>query len=175
MNFSVVDQFLANNELYASSFKGPLPLPPAKQIAVVACMDARFSVYGALGLNEGDAHVIRNAGGLVDDMTMRSLVISQRLLGTRTIVLIHHTDCGMLTFNDDDLRRTLIDDVGFAPSYAFGAFKNLEEDVRAAAERIRHDPFLVNRDDVHGFIIDVATGKLQRVDLEAKRKAGSPA
>ncbi|MBV8639607.1 MAG: carbonic anhydrase [Candidatus Eremiobacteraeota bacterium] len=172
---SIVEQFVANNERYASSFQGPLPLPPAKQIAVVACMDARFSVYGALGLKEGDAHVIRNAGGLVDDMTMRSLVISQRLLGTRTIVLIHHSDCGMLTFTDDELRRALIDDVGFAPSYAFGAFKDLEEDLRAAAERIRHDPFLLHRDDVHGFVIDVASGKLQPVDLSAPQKVGSRA
>lgn len=162
---STIDELLAHNERYASSFQGPLPLPPAKHIAVVACMDARFSVYGALGLKEGDAHVIRNAGGLADDMTMRSLVISQRLLGTRTIVLIHHTDCGMLTFEDDDLRRTLIDDVGFAPSYAFGAFKDLDRDVRAAAERIRNDPFLLHRDDVHGFIIDVASGRLRRVEL----------
>lgn len=172
---SIVDQLLANNERYASEFQGPLPLPPAKQIAIVACMDARFSVYGALGLKEGDAHVIRNAGGLVDDMTMRSLVISQRLLGTRTIILIHHSDCGMLTFSDDELRRTLIDDVGFAPSYAFGAFKDLEEDVRAAAARIANDPFLLHRDDVHGFVIDVGTGKLRRVDLDARQKVESRA
>lgn len=172
---STVDQIMTSNERYASSFQGPLPLPPAKQIAVVACMDARFSVYGALGLKEGDAHVIRNAGGLVDDMTMRSLVISQRLLGTRTIILIHHSDCGMLTFTDDSLRETLIDDVGFAPSYAFGAFKDLEEDLRAAAERIRHDPFLLQRDEVYGFIIDVATGRLRPVDVGASEKVESRA
>ncbi len=172
---TTIDQIMANNERYASSFHGPLPLPPAKRIAVVACMDARFSVYGALGLEEGDAHVIRNAGGLVDDMTMRSLVISQRLLGTCTIVLIHHSDCGMLTFQDDTLRRTLIDDVGFAPSYAFGAFKDLEEDLWAAAERIRHDPFLLSRDDIHAFIIDVATGRLQHVDVGSHEREESHA
>ena len=164
---SFIDFVLENNKRYASEFAGPLPLPPARNVAVVACMDARIDVYGVLGIGEGDAHVIRNAGGIIDEGTIRSLVISQRLLGTRTIVLIHHTDCGMLTFTDDSLRDTLRDDVGFVPPFAFGAFKNLEEDVRGAALRLRSDPFLLHTEDIHGFIFDVATGQLNPVELGA--------
>ncbi len=170
---SFLDLVIANNERYASEFSGPLPMPPAREVAVVACMDARLDVYRLLGLSEGDAHVIRNAGGIVDEGTLRSLVISQRLLGTKTIVLIHHTDCGMLTFNDDDLRDTLREDVGFAPAYAFGSFDDPEEDVQAAALRIQSDPFLLHTDDIHGFVFDVATGQLNRVELPAEEEIAS--
>lgn len=160
---STTDGYLRNNAAYAAAFKGPLPLPPAKHTAVVACMDARLDVYRILGLQEGDSHVIRNAGGVVTEDAIRSLVISQRLLGTTEIVLIHHTDCGMLTFKDDDLRDTIAAETGFKPAYAFDAFGDLATDVRAGIARIKADPHLVHRDRVRGFVFDVATGKLNEV------------
>ena len=170
---SFLDIVVENNVQYARDFRGPLPMPPARGVAIVACMDARLDVYRLLGLAEGDAHVIRNAGGIIDEGAIRSLIISQRLLGTKTIVLIHHTDCGMLTFNDDDLRDTVREDAGFAPSFAFGAFDNAEDDVRAAALRIQSDPFLLHTDDIHGFVFDVASGQLKRVELFEEEEAGS--
>ena len=127
---SVTDQYLENNDAYAAQFGGPLPLPPASHVAVVACMDARLNVYGILGLNEGEAHVIRNAGGVVTDDEIRSLAISQRLLGTTEIILIHHTDCGMLTFTDDEFKRSIQDETGIKPEWAAEAFTDLDEDVR---------------------------------------------
>ncbi len=160
---SVTDEYLKNNEEYAKSFRGPLPLPPSKHIAVLACMDARFSVYGALGLKEGEAHVIRNAGGIVDEGALRSLVISQRLLGTREILLIHHTDCGMVTFKDDEVRKQILDDAGFAPTFALGAFPDVDDDVRAQIRRLQSEPLLPHRDAIRGFVIDVATGRLREV------------
>src|SRR6201992_1513072 len=116
MPMSVTDELLANNAPYAANFHGPLPLPPAKHVAVVACMDARINVYGVLGLNEGDAHVIRNAGGVITEDEIRSLAISQRLLGTEEIILIHHIDCGMLTFTDDDFKKSIQDETGIKPA-----------------------------------------------------------
>jgi len=163
---STTDEYLKNNQAYAKQFQGPLPLPPSKHIAVLACMDARFSVYGALGLKEGEAHVIRNAGGIVDEGALRSLVISQRLLGTREILLIHHTDCGMLTFKDDDVRKQILDDVGFAPTFALGAFPDLDSDVRAQIRRLQAEPLLPHRDAIRGFVIDVATGRLREVQAD---------
>ena len=160
---TVTEEYLHNNEGYARNFHGPLPLPPAKHTAVVACMDARLNVYGALGLNEGDSHVIRNAGGVVTDDAIRSLVISQRLLGTKEIILIHHTDCGMLTFKDDELRSAIQAETGFKPTYALQAFDDLEADVRAGIARIKADPHIVHKDLVRGFIFDVATGRLNEV------------
>ena len=160
---SVTDEFLANNARYADSFSGPLPMPPAKQIAIVACMDARLNVYALLGLNEGEAHVIRNAGGVITDDEIRSLAISQRLLGTREIMLIHHTDCGMLTFTDDEFKRSIQDDTGLKPHWAAEAFPDLEEDVRQSMARIKASPFVPNTDNVRGFVFDVATGKLNEV------------
>jgi carbonic anhydrase len=157
------EEYLRNNEAYARNFHGPLPLPPAKHTAVVACMDARLNVYGILGLNEGDSHVIRNAGGVVTDDAIRSLVISQRLLGTKEIILIHHTDCGMLTFKDDALRSAIEAETGFKPPYALQAFDDLAGDVRAGIARIKADPHLLHRDQVRGFIFDVATGRLNEV------------
>ena len=161
---STTDELLANNEKYVAVFdKGDLPLPPGKKTAVVACMDARLNVYGALGLQEGDAHVIRNAGGVITDDEIRSLAISQRLLGTEEIILIHHTDCGMLTFKDDDFRRQIQDDTGIKPQWAPESFGDLEEDVRQSKARIESSPFVPNKGSIRGFIYDVDTGRLQEV------------
>ncbi len=160
---TATDGYLRGNAEYAKNFKGPLPLPPAKHTAVVACMDARLDVYRILGLHEGDSHVIRNAGGVVTDDAIRSIVISQRLLGTKEVVLIHHTDCGMLTFTDDQLRAQIGAETGFKPPYAFNAFEDLATDVRQGIARIKGDPHVVHRDRVRGFIFDVATGKLNEV------------
>jgi carbonic anhydrase len=160
---STTDDLLANNARYAETFTGPLPLPPAKHIAVVACMDARLNVYAILGLAEGEAHVIRNAGGVVTDDEIRSLAISQRLLGTTEILLIHHTDCGMLTFTDDQFKRTIQDETGVKPSWAAEAFPDLDEDVRQSIARIKASPFIPHKDSVRGFVFDVATGKLHEV------------
>ncbi|SFJ23837.1 beta-class carbonic anhydrase [Amycolatopsis sacchari] len=160
---SVTDELLANNARYAETFTGPLPLPPAKHVAVVACMDARINVYGVLGLAEGEAHVIRNAGGVVTDDEIRSLAISQRLLGTEEIILIHHTDCGMLTFTDDGFRKSIQDETGIKPPWAAEAFDDLEGDVRQSIARIKASPFVPRKDSVRGFVFDVATGKLAEV------------
>jgi carbonic anhydrase len=161
---SVTDQLLANNEAYSASFdKGELPLPPAKKLAVVACMDARVNPYGALGLQEGDAHVIRNAGGVITENEIRSLAISQRLLGTEEIILIHHTDCGMLTFTDDDFKRSIQDEVGIKPAWAAESFTDLDEDVRQSIARIKASPFIPRKESIRGFVYDVATGKLREV------------
>lgn len=160
---SVTDELMANNAVYAASFSGPLPLPPAKHVAVLACMDARINVYGVLGLNEGEAHVIRNAGGVVTEDEIRSLAISQRLLGTEEIILIHHTDCGMLTFTDDDFKKSIQEDVGVKPAWAAEAFGDLDEDVRQSIARIKNSPFVPRKDSVRGFVFDVATGKLNEV------------
>ena len=161
---SVTDELLANAELYARTFdKGDLPLPPAKHVAVVACMDARLNVYGLLGLAEGDAHVIRNAGGVVTDDEIRSLSISQRLLGTEEIILLHHTDCGMLTFEDADFRLHIQEETGIKPSWSAETFANLEEDVRQSIARIKNSPFIPKKDHIRGFIYDVHTGRLDEV------------
>src|ERR687892_73293 len=135
---SAIDELLQNAERYGEGFdKAELPLPPAKRVAIVACMDARLNPYGLLGLNEGDAHVIRNAGGVVTDDEIRSLSISQRLLGTEEIMLIHHTDCGMLTFSDDEFRTQVQQETGIKPEWAAEAFDDLEEDVRQSIARIK--------------------------------------
>ena len=160
---TVTDELLANNEAYAAEFGGLLPLPPARQLAVVACMDARLNVYGLLGLQEGEAHVIRNAGGAVTDDTIRSLAISQRLLGTREIILIHHTECGMLTFTDDGFKAAIEDETGIRPPWAAEAFSDLDEDVRQSINRINASPFVPVKDSVRGFVFDVSTGKLREV------------
>ena len=162
---STTDDLLRNAEEYAASFdKGELPLPPAKGVAVVACMDARLIPTKVLGLEEGDAHVIRNAGGVVTDDEIRSLAISQRLLGTTEIILIHHTDCGMLTFTDDEFKRSVQDDTGIKPEWAAEAFSDLDEDVRQSIARIQASPFIPNKDSVRGFVYEVETGKLREVD-----------
>jgi len=161
---SVTDELLANAERYAASFdKGDLPMPPAKQIAIVACMDARLNPYGLLGLSEGDAHVIRNAGGVVTQDELRSLAISQRLLGTKEIVLLHHTDCGMLTFTDQQFRDDIAADTGVRPTWAAEAFTDLETDVRQSMARIQAETSIPVKDSVRGFIFDVKTGALNEV------------
>jgi carbonic anhydrase len=161
---STTDELLRNAQAYADSFnKGDLPLPPAKKVAVLACMDARLNPYGILGLQEGDAHVIRNAGGVVTDDEIRSLAISQRLLGTEEIMLIHHTDCGMLTFSDDEFKRSIQDEVGIKPEWAAEAFGDLDEDVRQSVARIQASPFIPRKDSVRGFVYEVETGRLREV------------
>ncbi|WP_103349364.1 carbonic anhydrase [Amycolatopsis sp. CA-128772] len=160
---SVTDELLTHNADYAAQFTGPLPLPPSKHVAVLACMDARIDVYRVLGLQEGEAHVIRNAGGVVTEDEIRSLAISQRLLGTEEIILIHHTDCGMLTFTDDDFKRSIQEETGIKPAWAAEAFADLDEDVRQSVARIRNSPFVPKTDSVRGFVFDVATGKLTEV------------
>ena len=163
---SVTDELLTNAERYAAAFdKGDLPLPPARHVAVVACMDARLNVYGILGLTEGDAHVIRNAGGVITADELRSLAISQRLLGTTEIILIHHTDCGMLTFTDDEFKASIQADVGLKPSWAAEAFTDLDEDVRQSVRRILKDPFIPVKDSVRGFVYEVETGRLREVKI----------
>jgi len=160
---SVTDELLANNQRYADGFTGPLPMPPAKGLAVVACMDARLNLYAMLGLEEGQAHVIRNAGGVITDDEIRSLAISQRLLGTREIILIHHTDCGMLTFTDDDFKAAIQAETGIKPAWSAEAFSDLDADVRQSVARIKASPFIPHKDSVRGFVFDVATGKLNEV------------
>jgi len=161
---TITDELLQNAEQYAAAFdQGDLPLPPAKRVAVLACMDARLNPYGLLGLKEGDAHVIRNAGGVVTDDEIRSLSISQRLLGTEEVILIHHTDCGMLTFEDADFRLHIQEETGIKPSWSAETFSNLEDDVRQSIARIRNSPFIPKKDQVRGFIYDVHTGRLEEV------------
>jgi carbonic anhydrase len=161
---SVTDDLLRNNEAYAASFdKGDLPVPPGKNLAIVACMDARLDVHAILGLEIGDAHVIRNAGGVVTDDAIRSLAISQRLLGTKEIVLIHHTGCGMLTFTDDEFKRQIQDETGIKPEWAAEAFPDLDEDVRQSLARVKASPFIPHTDAVRGFVYDVETGTLREV------------
>ncbi|MDI9919284.1 carbonic anhydrase [Rhodococcus sp. IEGM 1379] len=160
---TVTDEYLKNNAAYAEQFSGPLPLPPSKHVAVLACMDARLDVYRMLGINEGESHVIRNAGGVVTDDEIRSLAISQRLLGTTEIILIHHTDCGMLTFTDDAFKRSIQDETGIKPNWSAESFPDVEEDVRQSLRRIESSPFITATTSLRGFVFDVATGKLNEV------------
>jgi carbonic anhydrase len=161
---TVTDELVRNNAEFAGSFRnGDLPMPPGKHLAVVACMDARLNVYALLGLREGEAHVIRNAGGVVSDDVLRSLVISQRLLGTREVILVHHTDCGMLTFTDDAVKADIEADVGLRPHFALEAFSDLERDIRQSIARIKASPFVPNKDSIRGFVYDVRSGALQEV------------
>jgi carbonic anhydrase len=160
---TVTDELLRNAESYAETFdKGALPMPPGAKVAIVACMDARLNPYGLLGLKEGDAHVIRNAGGVITPDEIRSLAISQRLLGTEEIILIHHTDCGMLTFTDDDFKRSVLEDTGIKPEWAAEAFPDLDEDVRQSIARIKASPFIPHK-NVRGFVYQVEDGRLREV------------
>ena len=161
---SATDELVANNKAYAaSSDKADLPATPRHKLAVIACMDARLNVYGALGLTEGDAHVIRNAGGVVTDDAIRSLAISQRLLETEEIILIHHTGCGMLTFTDDEFRDAIEQDTGIRPEWAAESFSELDSDVRQSIARIKASPFIPRKDLVRGFVYEVETGRLREV------------
>lgn len=164
---SVTDELLTNNAEYAKSFSGALPMPPSKNVAVIACMDARLDVYRILGLNDGESHVIRNAGGVVTSAEIRSLAISQRLLGTKEIVLIHHTECGMLTFTDEDFRAQIVADTGEAPDWDAETFSDLDTNVRESIQRIKDSPFVPQKDSIRGFVFDVATGRLNEVDASA--------
>jgi carbonic anhydrase len=163
IDIRVIDELLANNKRYAETFTGSLPSPPTARLAVVACMDARLNVYGALGLREGEVHVLRNAGGVVTDDMIRSLAISQRLLGTTAIMLIHHTQCGMLGFTDEQFKGTIEADTGIRPPWAAEAFADLDGDVRQSIARIKASPFLPHTEQVRGFVFDVATGLLREV------------
>ncbi len=161
---SVTGELLQNNQRYASEFgKGDLPLAPAKQVAIITCMDARLDPNRMLGIEEGDAHVIRNAGGVVSDDVIRSLAISQRLLGTREIVLIHHSDCGMLSFKDDDLKEAIYSETGIRPPFAMEAFSDLEGDVRQSMQRIQSSAFVPEKGNLRGFVYEVETGRLREV------------
>lgn len=161
---SVTDELLSSAQDYSVSFThGDLPMPPGRQVAVVACMDARLNVYGLLGLEEGEAHVIRNAGGVVSEDVIRSLVISQRLLGTREIVLIHHSDCGMLTFTDDAFKAQIEADTGIRPAWAAEAFGDPAQDVRQSLRRLAASPFVPHRDRVRGFVYSVSDGTLAEI------------
>ena len=161
---SVTDELLAIAAQYTESFeKGHLPMPPARKIAIVACMDARLHVYGLLGSEEGDAHVIRNAGGVITEDEIRSLAISQRLLATEEIILIHHTDCGMLTFTDDEFKASIQEETGIKPPWAAEAFSDVDADVRQSLARIQSSPFIPLRDNVRGFVYEVETGVLREV------------
>ena len=161
---STTDDLLKNAESYAEGFdKGDLPMPPGKKVAVLACMDARLDPNGVLGLSEGDAHVIRNAGGVVTDDAIRSLAISQRLLGTEEIVLIHHTDCGMLTFKDDAFKQQIADETGIKPEWAAESFSDLDEDLRQSLARVKASPFIPKKDSVRGFVYEVESGRLREV------------
>jgi carbonic anhydrase len=173
---SVTDELLKNNEKFVAGFHaGDKPMPPSRGVAVVACMDARLHVSSILGLEIGDAHIIRNAGGVVTDDTIRSLVISQRLLGTKEIILIHHTDCGMVTFSDDAVKAQIKDDTGIRPPFALEAFADAEDDVRQSIARVKASPFIPHRDSVRGFVYDVATGKLNEVVARDRELTGSTA
>ncbi len=161
---SVTDDLLRNAEGYSQGFdKAALPMPPGGKVAIVACMDARLNPYGLLGLNEGEAHIIRNAGGVITEDAVRSLAISQRLLGTEEIVLIHHTDCGMLTFSDDEFRRAIQDDTGIKPAWAPEAFPDVDEDVRQSLARVHASPFIPHKDSLRGFVYEVESGRLREV------------
>jgi carbonic anhydrase len=161
---SITDELLENSKAYAENFdKGDLPMPPGKKVAVVACMDARLNPYGLLGLQEGDAHVIRNAGGVITDDEIRSLAISQRLLGTEEIILIHHTDCGMLTFTDDEFKRSIQDETGIKPEWSPEAFPDVDEDVRQSLARVKASPFIPKK-AVRGFVYEVESGNLREVE-----------
>src|SRR5580704_19462493 len=160
---TAIDEYLANNARYAEGFSGPLPMPPSAHLAVVACMDARLNVYALLGLGDGEAHVIRNAGGVVTDDVVRSLAISQRLLGTREIMLIHHTDCGLQKTTEDEFKGAIEAETGIRPPWAVEAFTDAEQDVRQSIGRIKASPYIPHRDGIRGFVFDVDTGKLNEV------------
>ena len=163
-HLSTSDQLLADNREYAAGFdKADLPAQPAMKVAVLACMDARLDPAKALGLEEGDAHVIRNAGGIVTDDAIRSLAISQNLLGTEEIVLIHHTDCGMLKFTDEEFKERLERELGHRPEWDSGAFEDLECNVRTSIARIGASPFIPHKGSIRGFVYEVETGRLREV------------
>jgi carbonic anhydrase len=160
---SVTDEYLSNNAVYALTYSDPMSARPSRRVAVVACMDARLAISGLLGMGDGESHVIRNAGGVVTDDVIRSLAISQRLLGTTEIILIHHTGCGLLDVTDDSFKQGIEDESGIRPPWAVEAFTDVYADVRQSRARILASPFVPRKDSVRGFVFDVATGKLNEV------------
>ncbi len=160
---AIVKELLANNTAYAAEYIPNRPLAPARELAIVACMDSRLDTFAMLGLDIGDAHIIRNAGGTVTDDVIRSLTISQRKLGTREIILVHHTNCGALTFTDDELRNELLEETGLKPTWSPESFRDLDADLKQSMERLRRCPFLVDSTQVRGFVFDVSTGHLREV------------
>jgi carbonic anhydrase len=160
---SVADEYLQNNAAYADTYSDPMSARPSKQVAIVACMDARLRIFGLLGMNDGESHVIRNAGGVVTDDVIRSLAISQRLLGTTEIILIHHTNCGLLNVTEDSFKQAIQGETGIRPPWSVEAFTDVYEDVRQSRARIVASPFIPHRDSIRGFVFDVATGKLNEV------------
>ena len=164
---SVTDEYLENNAAYALTYSGPLPVRPSRHLAIVACMDSRLKIFGLLGMNDGESHVIRNAGGVVTDDVIRSLAISQRLLGTTEIILIHHTDCGLLTVTEESFKMEIQNETGVRPPWAVEAFTDVYEDVRQSMARIKASPFIAHKDKVRGFVFDVATGRLNEVGRRA--------
>jgi carbonic anhydrase len=161
----MIDELLAKNETFAAALaENHLEVAPRRQLAIVTCMDSRLDVFAALGLSSGEAHVLRNAGGVITDDVIRSLAISQRLLGTREVMLIHHSDCGMQKISDDGFRAELQEETGVAPSFAIESFKDLDADVRQSILRVRRSAFLPRRDAVRGFVYDVDTHRLREVD-----------
>jgi carbonic anhydrase len=162
---SPADELRANARIYAAThFEGPRPIQPARHLAVVACMDSRMDIFGLLGLHSGDAHIIRNAGGVVTDDVIRSLVLSQRLLGTTGIVLVHHTDCGLQKVSEDDMRAELERETGMRPSFSFEAFSDPFTNVRQSIARLHLNPFLASKRDITGFVYNVETGELHDVE-----------
>ena len=160
---SAVDDYVRNNEEYARAYVGGQPSPPAQHVVIVACMDSRMNIYRMLGLNDGEAHVLRNAGGVVTDDMMRSLAISQRLLGTREIMLIHHTDCGMQKTTEDEFKGAIEAETGIRPPWAVESFSDAEHDVRQSISRLKASPFIPHKDAIRGFVFDVDTGRLNEV------------
>ncbi|MEH0421156.1 beta-class carbonic anhydrase [Streptomyces sp. B21-083] len=166
---SATERYLANNADYASRFAGPLAMEPSQHVAVVACMDARLNVYGALGLREGEASVIRNAGGVITEDVIRSLAVSQQLLKTHEIILIHHTDCRMLAFPGYTLKEPIRSDWGMLPPWPEESFHDVATDVQRSISRIQASPYIPHRDSVRGFVLDIATGQLEEVTSHSRR------
>jgi carbonic anhydrase len=163
-----IDDLLENNRTFADGLaERHLDVAPSRELAIVTCMDSRLDVFAALGLGDGEAHVLRNAGGVITDDVIRSLAVSQRRLGTCEVMLIHHTDCGMEKVTDDGFRMELQETTGLAPAFAIESFSNVEEDVRQSILRVRHTPFLPHRDSVRGFVYDVDTHRLREVEVAA--------
>jgi carbonic anhydrase len=160
---AIIDELLARREAHAPRRPDPLPRQPARRLAAVTCMDARLDVYVMLGLQPGDAHVIRNAGGIVTEDVIRSLVVSQRKLGTRSVLVVQHTDCGLLRITDEEFAAELAADAGHEPEWTAGAFRDLDASVREGVKTLTGNPFLPHADDVRGFVYDVTTGDLREV------------
>jgi carbonic anhydrase len=164
---SVADELFANNSSYAEHYAGPLPTPPSRRLAVVTCMDSRMDVHALLGLGLGEAHVIRNAGGVVTDDVVRSLAVSQRKLSTEAVVVIHHTDCGLLNLDEAAFTAELTADAGAAPSWRVGSFSDVDADVRKSVITLRDSPYLKTRSDIRGYVFEVETGRLRPVSCDA--------